>query len=66
VNSLICGLGISLHDIHGDHQRVSLINFPDTASSLIQALGRTHRSGAKTPALQRIIFVANVDYEKYH
>ncbi len=57
------GVGISLHDIHGNHPRVSLINFPDSATDLIQALGRIHRSGAKTPALQRIIFVANVDYE---
>ena len=57
-------VGISLHDIHGDHPRVSLINFPDAASVLIQALGRAARAGAKSPVLQRIIFVANVDYEK--
>ena len=58
------GVGIGLHDVHGDHPRVSLINFPDSATDLIQALGRIYRSGTKTPALQRIIFVANVDYEK--
>lgn len=58
------GVGISLHDLKGDHPRVSLINFPDTATDLLQALGRIYRSGAKTPTLQRIIFVANVDYEK--
>jgi superfamily II DNA or RNA helicase len=58
------GVGISLHDIHGGHPRVTLVNYPDTASDLLQALGRAPRSGAKTPVLQRIIFVANVDYEK--
>lgn len=58
------GVGISLHDLHGDHPRVTLINYPDQASDLIQALGRAHRSGGKSPVLQRIIFVANVDYER--
>lgn len=58
------GVGISLHDLHGGHPRVTLINYPDSASNLLQALGRAPRSGAKTPVLQRIIFVANVEYEK--
>ena len=58
------GVGIDLHDKNGNHPRVSLMNFPDTATDLLQALGRIHRAGAKTPTLQRIIFVANVDYEK--
>ena len=40
------------------------MNYPNSASDLLQALGRAPRSGAKTPVLQRIIFVANVDYEK--
>jgi hypothetical protein len=59
------GFGISLHDLTGERPRVSLINFPDSATTLLQALGRIHRSGSKSPALQRIIFVANVDYEKH-
>jgi superfamily II DNA or RNA helicase len=58
------GVGIGLHDIHGQHPRVTLINYPDSAADLLQALGRAPRSGAKSPVLQRIIFVANVDYEK--
>ena len=57
-------VGISLHDIHGGHPRAVLINYPDSAADLLQALGRAPRSGAKTPVLQRIIFVANVPYEK--
>lgn len=58
------GVGISLHDLHGGHPRATLINYPDSASDLLQALGRAPRSGAKTPVLQRIIFAANVEYEK--
>lgn len=58
------GIGISLHDLSGGHPRVSLMNFPDTGTDLLQALGRIRRSGAKSPTLQRIIFVANVEYEK--
>jgi superfamily II DNA or RNA helicase len=64
-------VGISLHDIHGrrendppgTHERVTLINYPDTATDLIQAMGRACRSGGKSPVLQRIVLVANVDYE---
>ena len=58
------GVGIGLHDLHGDHPRVTLLNFPDSAADLLQALGRAPRANAKSPVLQRIIFVANVDYEK--
>lgn len=58
------GVGINLHDMHGDHPRVTLLNFPDNGSDLLQALGRAARAGSKTPVLQRIIFVANVEYEK--
>lgn len=68
-NIIICqiragGVGISLHDLNGDHPRVVLLNFPDTASDLLQALGRAARAGAKTPVIQIIITIANVDYER--
>jgi len=53
------GIGISLHDLHGKHPRVSLISPTQSATNLIQALGRIHRSGGKTKSLQRIIFAAN-------
>lgn len=53
------GIGISLHDINGKHPRVSLISPTQSATNLIQALGRIHRSGGKTKSLQRIIFAAN-------
>jgi len=58
------GVGISLHDLYGGHPRVTLINYPDSAADLLQALGRAPRAGAKSPVLQRILFVANVEYEK--
>uniref|UniRef100_A0A6C0LTA0 Helicase n=1 Tax=viral metagenome TaxID=1070528 RepID=A0A6C0LTA0_9ZZZZ len=57
-------VGISLHDIYGNHPRAVLLNFPDSAADLLQALGRAPRVGAKTPVIQRIVCVANVEYEK--
>jgi len=59
---IICNIkagsvGISLHDIKGGHPRISLISPCWSSIELIQALGRIHRAGAKTPALQRIIYV---------
>jgi superfamily II DNA or RNA helicase len=50
------GTGISLHDLNGTHPRLSLISPPDSARGLIQALGRIHRAGAKSPAIQKIVF----------
>jgi len=58
------GVGVSLHDLHGNHPRAVLMNYPDSASDLLQALGRAYRAETKTPVLQIIIFVANVEYEK--
>jgi len=51
------GVGLSLHDLQG-RQRVSLISPTWSAIDLIQALGRINRSGAKSPAIQKIIFAA--------
>lgn len=56
------GVGISLHDLHGV-PRMSIISPSWSGSDITQVLGRIHRSGAKTPALQRIIYVAN-SYEE--
>jgi superfamily II DNA or RNA helicase len=52
------GIGISLHDIHGGHPRVSLISPTWSSIDLIQALGRIHRAGGKSKSLQRIIYAA--------
>jgi hypothetical protein len=56
-------VGISLHDIHGGHPRMSLISPSWSGIEMRQALGRIHRAGAKTPAFQRIIYCAKT-YEE--
>lgn len=53
------GTGLSLHDEHGKHPRVSLISPSFSAIDLKQALGRIHRAGAKSPAVQKIVFADN-------
>lgn len=58
------GLGISLHDIHGGHPRISLISPTWSSIDLTQALGRIHRAGSKTKSLQRIVYCANTVEEK--
>jgi superfamily II DNA or RNA helicase len=57
------GVGISLHDLKGDRPRVTLLSCPESASSLIQALGRAARAEGKSTVLQRVIFTAGVEYE---
>lgn len=57
------GVGISLHDINGKYPRVALISPTTSATNLIQALGRIHRSGGKSKSLQRIIFAAHTPEE---
>lgn len=49
------GVGISLHDLYGK-KRMSLISPTLSGQDLIQALGRIHRAGAKTSALQYVVF----------
>jgi SNF2 family DNA or RNA helicase len=60
-----CGsTGLSLHDIHGGHPRMSIINPSWNGIELKQTLGRIHRAGSKSPALQRIVYCANTYEEK--
>lgn len=58
------GESIDLHDIHGGFPRVSLISPPVSAVQLRQALGRIHRAGSKSPAVQRILFAADTYEER--
>lgn len=58
------GIGISLHDIHGGHPRVSLISPTWSSIDLTQALGRINRAGGKTKSLQRIVYIANTVEDK--
>lgn len=50
------GVGIGLHDIHGNHPRVSIISPSWSGQDLVQALGRIHRAGAKTPCIQKLVY----------
>lgn len=52
------GVGVSLHDVRGEHPRVSLICPTYSATQLKQALGRIHRAGGKSKSLQRLIYAA--------
>ncbi len=52
------GTGISLHDINGNHPRVSLISPTWSSIELQQAFGRIHRAGSKSKSLQRIVYVS--------
>ena len=50
------GVGISLHDIHGGHPRVSIISPGFSGIQLIQALGRIHRAEGQSDCLQYVVF----------
>ena len=49
------GTGVSLHDVNGSRPRVSLISPTFSAKDHLQTLGRIHRNGAKSDALQKIL-----------
>lgn len=52
------GAGLSLHDLNGNHPRISLISPSFSAIDLKQGLGRIHRAGALTKSMQRIVFAS--------
>lgn len=58
------GTGVSLHDTHGNRPRVSLISPSFSAKDHLQTLGRIHRNGAKSDALQKILVAADSIEEK--
>lgn len=57
------GAGVSLHDLHGKHPRMSIISPTWSGQDLKQVLGRIHRAGSKTPAIQKIVFVKDTEEE---
>jgi len=57
------GLGIDLHDLYGV-PRVSLISPSFSSIDFIQTLGRIHRSGSQSTALQRVIYISDTCEEK--
>lgn len=58
------GVGISLHDEHGNFPRISIISPSWSAIDIVQALGRVHRAKTKTPVRQRIVFCKGTIEEK--
>lgn len=56
------GVGISLHDLNG-RPRMSIISPSWSGTDVVQALGRIHRAGSKSPAIQRIVYIAK-SYEE--
>lgn len=53
------GTGLSLHDINGNRPRVSLICPSFSAKDYVQTLGRIHRNGAKSDALQKVLVASD-------
>ena len=58
------GVGVSLHDTTGLKPRTALISPNFNAKSLVQVLGRIHRAGGKSPAIQRILVAEGTIEEK--
>lgn len=59
LNSAAGGTGVSLHDLHGNHPRVSLISPSFSIFEHEQVLGRIYRNGAQSPALQRVLVASD-------
>ena len=60
------GVGISLHDIHGGHPRVSFLCPNDSPVLTIQAMGRIPRDGAKSPSTQYLYYIKGTIEEKVY
>ncbi len=58
------GTSEDMHDLHG-RPRVSLISPPENPTQLMQTLGRICRDGAKSPAMQYLLFMEGVEEEVY-
>ena len=59
VNIAAGGTGLSLHDTKGKRPRISLISPTFSAKEHLQALGRIHRNGAQSDAIQKILVAAD-------
>lgn len=69
LNTKAAGVGISLHDTNGVHNRVAYISPSDNIYELQQALGRIYRATSKSDARQYLISVVDsieiAVYENY-
>lgn len=59
-----CREGINLHDLDGKHPRYSLIMPCENSFDLKQVLGRTPRTGSKSPSFQRLLYAAGTIEEE--
>ncbi len=67
VNVQSGGGGLSLHDLHGGHPRLSLISPSYSPVNMRQVVGRIWRDSAKTKAIQKLVCVAHtVEENVYH
>jgi superfamily II DNA or RNA helicase len=58
------GQSIDLHDLHGGHQRISLICPTYNPITLKQVMGRTHRAKSKTIPIIKLVYSAGTVEEK--
>jgi superfamily II DNA or RNA helicase len=63
---IICNLkagsnSISLHDLHGNHPRISFIMPTWSITDLVQSLGRIYRANVKTPTYQYIVLSDSIN-----
>ncbi len=63
-NTSAGGVGVSLHDTHGNFPRMSLINPTYNAVDYTQTLGRIYRNGAKSNAIQRVLIASDTIEEE--
>lgn len=66
VNIKAAGVGISLHDITGKHNRISFISPSESIFDLQQALGRIYRTGTKSKTIQNIVTIKNTIEEQVY
>jgi hypothetical protein len=57
------GTGLSLHDLNG-RPRAAIISPGWSATEFLQVLGRIHRAGSLSPAINYIIFASGVPVER--
>lgn len=57
------GVGVSLHDLHGNHPRTAIILPTCKVTSIVQALGRVHRAGGKSRSRQIIFYSVGFEEE---
>lgn len=58
------GESIDLHDLDGNHPRISLICPTYNPVQLMQVLGRTRRAGAKSTPVMKLVYAAGTVEEK--